>query len=188
MLTTLSMAKKVYQIPEADVSRDDIILLAIEAATDAIEAYCKRSLSRSSHTLVQDGTGGAVIRLPDYPVHSIDHVRVDGNAVTDYELVPETGELIRTTGWPAGTRNIAVSYTAGYVTPDQAAAGQPATLPRQLELACILYGRMIFEGKLGLFRERLGDWSVEYAIPRVETKWLPPAVAAFISPYARKEG
>ena len=155
--------------------------MLIASATQAIEAYCKRRFSQGTHREIYSG-GKTRIALRHYPVQQIRSVKtLSGQAIAGYELLPEDGTLLLAAGWPAGEDNIKVEYDAGYVTPDQATATQqPSTLPACIEMACIRYVQLMYEGQIGKVSERLGDYAVTYT----DTPYgqLPQAVSQLLEP------
>ena len=62
-----------------------------------------------------DGEGQRVLTLRALAVASVDEVRVDGAAVTDWRLSRRYGQLERSSGsWPCGFGRIQVDYVAGF--------------------------------------------------------------------------
>jgi len=155
--------------------------MLILSASQGIEAYCKRRFAQSVHTEVYSG-GKTRIQLRNYPVQQIRSVKtLGGQAITGYEWLPEDGTLLLPAGWPAGEDNIKVEYEAGYVTPDQAATTQQSSnLPASIEMACIRYVQMMYEGQIGKVSERLGDYAVTYT--DTPNGPLPQAVAQLLEP------
>lgn len=182
MLTTLSRAKSMFGIPDDDQSRDLELTLLISAASGAIENYCRRSFGLKQYQEEKyDGIKGNNLSLQQYPIREISSVAICNSLITDYEVIMERGMLFRANGWIAGQRNIAVTYTAGYVLPDDATEENPSTLPEPLELACLLYAQML-QRQPGVTAERVGDLSVTYANDGIG---LPSPVKSLISPYRR---
>lgn len=186
MLATLQMARKHFPIPESDTSEDENITFLLEVASGAIETYCKRTFAKQQYTQQLDGSGTKRILLSNFPIHSVESLTFNDEPLTGYEILSETGVLFKKETWPKGDLNIEVSYTAGYITPEMTTVEEPQTLPKPLELACILFAKQMFDGTFGIKIERLGDHHVEYAISEETAKSLPPTVIALISPYARR--
>lgn len=85
----------------------------LESATEEINMYLGRDLSGGTQTVQVDGNGRDTVKLPDYPVESIDTVVVDGTPVDSSEYrAQSSGILERRQGrWVDGWENIEVSYT-----------------------------------------------------------------------------
>ncbi len=138
--------------------------------------------------------GGPILLLPKRPVVTIvriEVVAVDG-AVEElidpatYRLdCPKSGKVYRSQGWPTtqaeytapfgasigGThhREIRVTYDCGWVTPAQATAQLPETLPSSLRSACkaAVVGRYHSRGKqTGLKSEAYGPTKRAYYSPK----------------------
>lgn len=139
-LTTIEALKGELQIPAEDTSQDAVLARYINAASDAIRAFCSRDFAKDRRTETKQGFGGPSLLLKAYPVLEVHSVEVKGKPVTDYSLDEATGVLWRDAGWPRSeTPNVTVDYTAGYVTPAQADDDETLErdLPHDLEEACI---------------------------------------------------
>ena len=177
MLTTVkraaaAMGRELY--PEEEFSLE----MSIEAASEAIERHCNREFGLKTHTQRLDGSGTHFLRLRNYPVHSA-AVKIRGKVIAadKYVIEAENGMLFRDTPWPEGERCVEVEYSAGYVLPSDD-EGAHITLPRNIELACILYAQMLMTQTPGVASERVGDISVTYRA--MTSGALPPAVAALV--------
>lgn len=156
------------------------LTMMIGAATQAIEGYCRRHFSQTTHKEWYSG-GSTKIMLRNFPVQQIVRVAtLAGQEITGYELYADDGVLVLTGGWPSGEDNILVEYAAGYVTPDQAAETRVPNLPESIELACIRYVQMLYEGQIGKVSERLGDYAVTY--PEISAGKLPAVVTQLLEP------
>lgn len=104
-------------------------------------------------------------------------LRVEGKPQDpdSFVIEPENGMLFRRTGWPCGARLVEVEYLAGYILPSDEAGAPPATLPENIELACIMFAQILLRSP-GVKSERVGDISVTYD----ESKGLPDVVKALI--------
>lgn len=152
-LTTWATLKDALSLSDDSQQSRGERLIAV--SSDLIESYCGRAFAYSdtaSERLVPSGTNRLV--LTRLPVISVESVEWDGSAVDDYELEDSAlGFVWRDGGWPTndrvpagvaleprpGTsqRTIVVSFAGGYVTPAQATAELPRTLPFDLEQACL---------------------------------------------------
>lgn len=164
---------------EQDQALDEQLNMLIVAASQSIEHYCKRTFRKTLHTERYDG-GTKEIALHHFPVHSVKSVTAtQEGSLTDYELFPD-GTLWRETGWPAGARSIKVVYEAGYILPNETTETEPQTLPQCVELACLRYVQLLYEGQIGKTSERLGDYAVTYA--QAAEGNLPQAVVLLLQP------
>ncbi|WP_245625158.1 hypothetical protein [Paenibacillus stellifer] len=164
-----------------DESTPDFVLeSALEAASIAIERVCGRKFAQQTHKQCLNGSGTRLLRLRNFPVHSVAGVKVCGKdlAETDYVIEPDNGMLFKASFWPSGERNIEVEYLAGYILPSDADGAPAPTLPRNYELACILYAQTLLQQTPGVASERVGDISVTYETATAGE--LPSAVAALI--------
>ncbi|MEK4196667.1 hypothetical protein NYE59_26620 [Paenibacillus sp. FSL L8-0323] len=179
MLTTLKRAKSALGIMEGDTEQDFSLQIALEAASNAIERECNREFELKTYTQRLDGSGTQFLRLRNFPIQTVSEVREAGKVIADdsYEIEGENGMLFKRYCWPYGTRNIKVEYTAGYVLPSDVAGAAESTLPRNYELACILFAQTLMQTP-GVTSERVGDISVTYA--SAASGVLPSAVAALI--------
>lgn len=138
-LTTLAMAKIYLRIPVLETSQDFLIELLINSSSQAIEQECNRVLKNRPAPLVEyhHGRRSNLILLREFPIISITELRFDALSVfTDpstlvdpatYSLADDDMSIIRKNGFfPDGTKNIKVTYDAGYVT-----------IPSDLEHACL---------------------------------------------------
>ncbi|WP_078497562.1 head-tail connector protein [Paenibacillus selenitireducens] len=182
----MNQVKNFIFLPEQDGPSDLQLTMMIGAVSQAIEGYCRRQFGRSTHTEWYSG-GSSKLLLRNFPVQQIVRVTtLAGQEITSYELLADTGELVLAEGWPSGEDNIKIEYEAGYVTPDQATETLAANLPESIELACIRYVQMLYEGQIGKVSERLGDYAVTYPehsagkLPAVVTQLLEPALGRWL--------
>jgi hypothetical protein len=165
-------------------AHDALLELLIEGYSAAIDRHTGRTLARATYTNEKYvGNGRQWLKLRHWPIVSVASVTVDGSALlsTDYDISADDGMLFRENGWtggaialggllddphPAGVRyNIQVTYTAGYVTPNQAAEPTPVrTLPFDLELAVVklVTAEYKLRDKQGLGTHTQGDMSMVF--------------------------
>lgn len=104
---------------------NDLLQLLVNGVTKYVENYIKRTLSYEETTRYLDGPGTEVLVLPDYPISSLDAIYVDSNRSfgdeteedSDNYYVDDTaGRIEKLNGivWPAGRRNIKITYTKGF--------------------------------------------------------------------------
>ena len=133
---------------EQDVTQfDNFLNRKIEAISTQIEDYCARSFIEQAITNERWDYPIGVIMLKQFPVDSIQEVRVDGTAITadEYHLDEETGRLwyksdTQIQNWEASDveEYVEVDYTAGY-----------ATLPADLKDAVLALVRKAYLGRKG---------------------------------------
>lgn len=174
-LTTLATVKDELGI--ADDSQDARLTRMIHAATRRFESECSRRFARADYTERIKGQGMNEILLGQWPVVSISSLTLDGVTLvenTDFTALPNDGILPRDYiwRWAAGghpdltndpdpysaRRNIEVSYTAGYVTPEMADQDSSLVrdLPEDLEDACIRYVVFLVMNAPGVKSENTG--------------------------------
>jgi len=112
--------------PDADVTAEG------EAVQALVERVCATSFVARETVEVLDGTGTGCLTLKTPYVLSITSVVINGITATD-QFTVDAGILERraagtfgTIGWPAGRRNVVVTYDAGYAT------APPADLKRAM--------------------------------------------------------
>lgn len=190
-LTILSTCKTHLGIATDVSTHDSIIEQLINAASDAIESYCNRKFKSQEHTETYDGNGSEYLVLRHYPISAVSAVSENGSDLSaddeDYEILTDEGILYREVGWSEDARNIDVTYTAGYVLPQDADEETPATLPEALSVACIMYVKAVYNDLAFKDNERLGDYSVKYNKQFTDNSGkpvpVPPVVAALVAPY-----
>lgn len=127
---------------------DDTLDMLIDAASEAIESYCRRSFGVTAHVEYHDGGHDRIV-LRHRPVTALtglwdDLAREfsDSSEITsdDYVLDSDLGILHLDAGtFAEGIRNVKVSYSAGY-----------STIPDDLSQACILLAAAWFnQGRAG---------------------------------------
>lgn len=137
---------------------NDQINTAINAVSDSISRALGRQLHQQTFTAeapdLYQGSGRPWLLVNCYPIVSVSSVKVAGQTVTDYRLIPDkarSGMLFRFNGWPRSvsdfgdmTRDhnfqwadytIELGYVGGYKTPGQTDTAAEVTVPPSLELA-----------------------------------------------------
>lgn len=186
----------------------------IAVASSAIEGWCRRSFGLASRTEKVPGYGTDVLRVAVSPVVSIASVTLDGETqeASLYTCAGDDAALgfIRAVSGPwedtarwqrggapelmAGTEAPAysVTYSAGYVLPKDGTDGTPATLPPEVEEACLLACVNAYANKgrnRSIASESLGGASVSYAAPGADldaASGLPLASVALLARYRRE--
>ena len=190
-LTTLQTIKDELGI--TDTSLDGFLERKINSMSEAIEKYCGRYFAKRTVTVKLPAPSGLDLILPDYPITTVSEVKLDGTAITDYEVYGDTGQLWRETGWSteyyrrgiaqdlvlSTEKIIEVTYTTGYVTETQATANNPRTLPYELENYCIDAVKVEYYKKdvdPNIEQESLLSSSVKYDRKVSGQLGLPPTV------------
>lgn len=175
-LTTLEKVKSHLGISTADISKDVKIAALVPGVSKFIQGQCARDFEYQEFTLKIDGDGSDQLILPQYPVHEISAISVDGVAMESEDIAAldldrESGCIYKSSGsWPAGRRNIVITFFAGYLEPDESESGDIAALPEDLVLAATrltarAYERSTAEGTSSVstgsfnvnFREAIDD-------------------------------
>jgi hypothetical protein len=164
----------------------------IEAASTAVESYCRRTFALGTVTEALDGTGKARLWLSRRPVSSVGTVTVNGGTVDNtsgdaWTLNGSRGELVRGAGyvdprhamsWPRGYGNVSVTYVGGY-----------ATIPGPVKQATVAMVKHMAEAatKTGLLSsESIGDYS--YVLNTAFNKGdIPPAVGMMLAAYVQDD-
>lgn len=186
MLSTLSKAKQQLLILQEDTTVDDQVLMCLQAASEAIEQYCRRSFELKERTELCSGLGSTILPLRAYPVTSILSVGDPSCPITDYVQFDE-GMLYREQRWPCGSFNIQVHYVGGYVLPRDEDGAPVSNLPISVEYACLLLCKQLYSGEWGKVSERIGDYSVTYEKGSDgESPNLPRAVRTLLRSHVRR--
>ncbi|ULO08930.1 phage gp6-like head-tail connector protein [Paenibacillus sp. 19GGS1-52] len=181
MLTTLTKARLLGIDPTGEIPDEELTALLIVAST-AIEEKCRRRFKLQEYNGQVNGMRGQYLYLPNYPVHYLSIYERPDHPFIDVETL-DNGIFFRRCGWPGGERGLSVTYTAGYVLPEDATEDTPSTLPETLEYACVLMVKHL-QREPGIASERVGDISVAYAAAEAD---MPMAVKALIAPHIRPE-
>ena len=144
-LTTLANAK--IFVRRTENNDDDYkISLCINHATGFIERWCRRKLKALPATYYVDGTGGASVALPEWPLVSVSSITaVYGSGDDEIEVdvagvLPHEGGVVTIWGgvFPRGNRNICIVAECGYK------AGLHDSDLAALELACLILTQVYF--------------------------------------------
>jgi hypothetical protein len=164
----------------------------IEAASQSIEAYCRRAFAVTSYTETIDGTNKPRLWLTNRPVVSITSVTLDGSTLSasDYHVETGTGCLWRGAreygypdhrmSWPIGVGNVVVVYSAGYST-------IPAPVKRAAVVQCKYLSDTSRASSVYSY-ESIGDYSYKTAtIGESSGQALAPSVANLLATYVISE-
>lgn len=169
-LTTLESVKSYLKIDTTEVMDDDRLVDLINSCSTAIENYCGRKFKEQEYTEEYDGTGSKYILLQQYPVKSVDSVKIDDVLVdpNEYKVKKRNGLLVNRNLWPTGDMNITVTYTAGL-----------SEIPADLELACRHYVMSFFKADVAAFSTTFQDGFVFRADA------MPVQVKMLLAPYKK---
>jgi hypothetical protein len=202
-LCTLAALKSALGIAPADTSRDAELETRIKAASTRIETYCARTFKRVVGKVEKLAGYGTPTLLPSLtPVESIASVTIDGSAVDVAELDIEDGVIVRwqnacfpRSGFSQGgidpdiragfeQKKITLTYTGGYVLPNDGAAVAPALdTPADLQEACAVLAadmdrRLTRDGNVSA--ESTGDASIQFAVSLDATNSLETSFPAYV--------
>ena len=171
-LTTLATMKSELGI--TDSASDTYLERQINVVSQKIANYCNRNFKTQTYTLEKyEGNDELNFNLNNYPVTSVSYLKIDDTEIDidDVTVDEDAGILyyesvFNSNGYVSGisshrdlrTKNISVTYIAGYVLPDQATRN----LPYDLEDICIeeikyKYGNKNNKGK------KISSWSLDKA-------------------------
>ena len=136
-----------------------------------------------------DGGWSAVLESSDYTnFKSSELVRMFGRnvihnneiylempeeAIDDFEVIPNRGELYRPMGWPEGINNVFVKFTAGYST-------MPERLKLGVKIACKHIYQKRKEEMFGIVNYGIGDINIH-----IEKGDMPKEALAILSKFRR---
>jgi len=140
-IVSLADMKLWLDVPALDVTKDSIIELHINAASERIEQYLSRSLVRQQYVERYDGRSSDLVLLRNFPAEKPTEVIVDNTwEFTSDPIDPERYDIqdgmtvkLNYGIFPRGSLNVRVTYYAGYQNPISLGAGP--TFPSDLQLA-----------------------------------------------------
>jgi hypothetical protein len=153
--------------------QDAVLTALISSATTFINGFCKREFRAQTLKETIPGSGEVSLNLQEWPVTSVEHVKINGGEVSDFSADGEKGVLYRDYGvWPmerlasggaawdpvgrTGRLNIEVQYSCGY-----------GETPADIQEAAIMYATGMLGqvgGDVGINQKQEGDLSVMYSI------------------------
>lgn len=164
----------------------------VTAASESVEAYCRRTFAAGTVTEYVDGRGTPRLWLSRRPVASVSTLTIDGGTLDNtsgdaWVLDGARGELTRgngtgdprhALGWPRGRRNVVVTYVGGY-----------SSIPGPVKQAAIAMVKHMSElaAKTGLLSsESLGGYS--YVLNTAFNKGdVPPGIGMMLAPYVQDD-
>ncbi len=176
--TTLENCKKYLNIASGDTSKDELLELLIDAATNAAEEYLGRYIvARQISQEPYDCTNvkSKYLQLKQYPVTTVSTIVEDGETLDTATLKIDNsnGIIKRNIFWKGA---VLVTYTAGL-------AVNTASVPKNIQLAIWQWISHLLntQGAQGIDSETLGDYSVNY----LEENPIPPVVISLLEGYKR---
>lgn len=147
-LTTYATVKA--ELGLTDDTQQAFIERQINIASQRIENYCSRKFKKQTYTLENyEGTGGLYLLLTNFPVTEVTKIVIDDTEydVSDFKIDYAKGiiyfeDVFSASGVCEGISNfsnkillsIQVTYTAGYVLPNDAGT---RNLPYDLDQCCV---------------------------------------------------
>lgn len=156
----------------------------INIASDLIESYCNRQFKLKQVTETYRGPDSQYLLLRRGPIDEIEEIKINGEEIDldEIEIISESAMIFRLAGWRTSGYDIEVTYTGGYVLPNDT-EGDGEGLPNPLEYGCILLvkdlQRMV-ETDSNAQRYTRGGVSVSYFERKAE---LSAPVKALVGPW-----
>jgi hypothetical protein len=157
---------------------DAVLVRLITACSAWIEKYLNRSIASADYAGRFDGHGGSRLMLPDYPVTSVSSVTVDDisippapDSVSSGFVFSPYGVYLRGYLFNRGSRNVQISWTAGY-----------SSVPADIEQAAIhlVSARFREKDRIGQASKVVAGETVSFSI-----KDMPADVAAMLGNYKK---
>jgi hypothetical protein len=194
-LTSEARARDRLQLSAESVPSPRLLDM-IDQASIAVITHCQRGFARETVTETLRTNGAGVLVLAKTPVASIAALAVDGAALSSGSWAVNSGSglLERTSGgqpigW--GGRVVSVTYTAGWIVPEDPAYGVTPLLerlPTDVEGACLamVAAQHASTGRDPMLRSESteGVGSASY-VAVVGMGALPPQAEASLSRYCR---
>ena len=136
------------------------IIMAINKASAAIEAYCGRSFRKALYTQAIRVATDEII-TEQYPLYAVYEDAEKTTPLPNIYFIDSAPGIV---DLEADYKGI-IHYEAGYILPKDATEEQPATLPVDLEECCLQLAEKLYiddDGYLGNVENiKLGDWSTK---------------------------
>jgi hypothetical protein len=180
-LTSLAKLKDYLEIAVLDTTQDTRLERLIDASSQMIETYCSRSFVSQSRVEYHDGRNANTLMLREYPASKPTKVCIDGGwtfvtstelATSDYDVVDGSYLVLKSGFFPKGTRNVQVTYIAGY-----------STIPSDLEEACLMLAEWLYmhrnDRRSGITQKTKERETITYS------KTIPLHITTMLTPYMR---
>ena len=120
-LTTLANVRAYLGLEPSDTASDDLLETLIAGASASVVNMVGRDLVLKAHTVLLDGTGKTALMTPDWPIRSVQSLKVNGVTISPAASIMAPGYrfddtmlIINGGTFARGLRNVEISYTAGY--------------------------------------------------------------------------
>jgi hypothetical protein len=120
-LTTLAAVKLWLKTPSGDTSSDALLQQLITAYSEFVRSWTNRDFDVRQYTITRSGNFNSAMRVPQYPIISIDSLGIDGQPVTAQSRFGAQGFrfgdasiYLDGMSFGVGQGNVTVTYTAGY--------------------------------------------------------------------------
>ena len=165
-----------------DMETDEAITL-INTASDLIESYCNRQFKLKEVTETYKGPDSQYLLLRRGPIKEIEEIKINGDEIDldEIEIISESAMLYRPKGWRTSDYDIEITYTGGYILPNESEDGPK--LPNPVEYACILLAKELkrmAQSDSNIQRYTRGGVSVTYYEREDQ---LSPPVKALLNPW-----
>ncbi len=187
-LISLDEGKIHLGIPASNSNFDSRIETIINTSSAVISRYTKRNLVTTSYQEVFDGRGSNKLIMHQWPILSIEGLFIDDSSQFSNETAVSANQyqvekfimvVFLNATFPVGTRNVKVTYTAGYGT------SQEGNLPADLRWACAellsFFYTMNSNHRSGVISQNKQGESVSYE------QIIPGHIAMILEPYVRQE-
>lgn len=180
-LTTLERAQLLIPDADGELAKGRLALL-INRASAEIETALERKLGRATYTEPVTPSGSQRLLLKQWPILAVAKVIQDGAELDPGSYtIEEGGVLYKDDGWAwqgyphglaydpwAASRDLLITYTAGYILPKDGTEEEPSTLPADLEGLCMemvqaAWGKLQTGGYGGLKAFGISDVRWEWA-------------------------
>ena len=184
-LTTLPALKAALGLSDEDTGSDGMLIQLINQASASVERALGRKLRRSDYVERLKGTGSQYLLVEHYPIVRVASIKQAGEEIDPglYDIATQgrAGVICKDDGWTyygypqgltgdpvAGSRNIEVKDTAGYILPWEATEEEPADLPADLEglvqeMVQYAFGKLETGGSAGLKAFSISDVRWEWS-------------------------
>lgn len=183
LTTVAAVAAYIGGIDGTDAAVNSLLQTLVTSASAFVSSACSRDFRRQSYTQNYNGPGGHILVLRAAPVTAVASVVVDTIAVPAREGVAygyvfdDSGALYLTGTYRfvAGYQNVAVAYTAGWVTPGQAPTTSPpgtVTLPQDMQQAVVEMVALKYKSQrnnIGIAARQIAGETISYSqvdVPR----------------------
>lgn len=158
MLARLTLLKERLLIPAYETGYDKLLEYFINFTSYRFEKECGRFFKRQENFAEEFPADQTELAVSLYPIESITSIEIKRNEQVGWEPVNDVIHIIRhkcivSLLRPAGSsrEQMKLTYTGGYVLPDEPCLNRQTPLPPDLEDACIEQAAFFFKN-----RERLG--------------------------------